>query len=129
MVLYIEIGDIDRFDSIEKLVACAGPDLQVEQSGDQVSKKGISKRGNRYIRSVLYGCVPIRMRDCYNPRWEGSPCRTTLRSVEGKGKAPEGPEVACMLWARSDRLRLLVQRRTVRYSGAAESPSRTKKAI
>ncbi|WP_423824477.1 IS110 family transposase [Salinibacter ruber] len=112
-MLYIEIGDIDRFDSIEKLVACAGPDLQVEQSGDQVSKKGISKRGNRYIRSVLYGCVPIRMRDCYNPRWEESPCRTTLRSVEGKGKAPEGPEVACMLWARGDRLRLLVQRRTV----------------
>ncbi len=50
-MLYIEIGDLDRFDSIEKLVACAGPDPQVEQSGDQVSKKGISKRGNRYICS------------------------------------------------------------------------------
>ncbi len=52
-MLYIEIADLDRFDSIEKLVACAGSDPQVEQSGDQVSEKGISKRGNRYIRSYM----------------------------------------------------------------------------
>ncbi|WP_374982341.1 transposase [Salinibacter ruber] len=50
-MLYIEIGDITRFDSVEKLVACAGPDPQVEQSGDQVSEKGISKNANQGLRA------------------------------------------------------------------------------
>ncbi len=76
-------------------------------------RSGLQKR-DKQKGKPLYPVCPIRMRDCCNPRWEGSPCRTTLRSVEGKGKAPEGPEVTCMLWARGDRLRLLVQRRAVR---------------
>ncbi len=86
MVLYIEIGDIDRFDSVEKLVACAGPDLQVEQSGDQVSEKGISKRGNRYIRSVLYGCVTAAIRGGRDP-----PAGRLFDPLKAKGKHRKAP--------------------------------------
>ncbi|WP_112903235.1 transposase [Salinibacter ruber] len=83
-VLYIEIGDITRFDSVEKLVACAGPDPQVEQSGDQVSEKGISKRGNRYIRSVLYGCVTAAIRG-----GRGPPAGRLFDRLKAKGKHRE----------------------------------------
>ncbi|MCS4041580.1 transposase [Salinibacter ruber] len=90
-VLYIEIGDITRFDSVEKLVACAGPDPQVEQSGDQVSEKGISKKGNRYIRAVLYGCVTAAIRSRNNP-----PVRRLFDRLKAKGKHQKVAEVACM---------------------------------
>ncbi len=83
-MLYIEIGDITRFDSVEKLVACAGPDPQVEQSGDQVSEKGISKRGNRYIRSVLYGCVTAAIRG-----GRGPPAGRLFDRLKAKGKHRE----------------------------------------
>ncbi|MCS3666381.1 transposase [Salinibacter ruber] len=124
-VLYIEIGDITRFDSVEKLVACAGPDPQVEQSGDQVSEKGISKRGNRYIRSVLYGCVTAAIRG-----GRGPPAGRLFDRLKAKGKHQKVAEVACMLWALGDRLWLLVQRRAVRPSarGAAESPPEGKES-
>lgn len=80
-VLYIEIGDIDRFDSVEKLVAYAGLDPQVEQSGDRVSEKGISKKGNRYIRAVLYACVTAAIRSRNNP-----PVRRLFDRLKAKGK-------------------------------------------
>ncbi|MCS3663403.1 transposase [Salinibacter ruber] len=85
-MLYIEIGDIDRFDSVEKLVACAGPDPQVEQSGDQVSEKGISKRGNRYIRSVLYGCATAAIRG-----GKGPPAGRFFDRLKAKGKHRKAP--------------------------------------
>ncbi len=107
-MLYIEIGDIDRFDSIEKLVACAGPDLQVEQSGDQVSKKGISKRGNRYIRSVLYGCVTAAIRG-----GRGPPAGRLFDRLKAKGKHRKAPlrspvcfglvAIVCGCWSNGER--------------------------
>jgi len=66
-VLYIEMGDITRFDSVEKLVLCAGPDPQLERRGNQVSEKGISKKGNRDIRAVLYGCLTAAIRSRHTP--------------------------------------------------------------
>lgn len=91
-MLHIEIGDITRFDSVEKLAAYAGLDPQIEQSSDLTFEKGISKKGNRYIRAILY----VWVRDCRNPWSEQSSRATPRRSVEGKRKAPGGPEVA---WA------------------------------
>lgn len=44
-VHYIEVGDIPRFDSVEKLVACSSPDPQIEQGGDQVPEKGNQQEG------------------------------------------------------------------------------------
>lgn len=50
-----EIGDISRFESAPKLVAYAGLDASVKQSGDFTGTKNkISKRGSPYLRRVLW---------------------------------------------------------------------------
>lgn len=51
-----EIGDINKFDTKEKLVAFAGLDPSVKQSGNYVRRQGnhISKRGSKYLRKHLY---------------------------------------------------------------------------
>ncbi len=50
-----EIGDIDRFSSPAKLVAYAGIDASVSQSGDFHSTQNrMSKRGSPYLRKALF---------------------------------------------------------------------------
>lgn len=50
-----EIGDINRFDGVEKLVAYAGIDPSVYQTGQfQASEAHISKRGSPYLRHALW---------------------------------------------------------------------------
>jgi len=50
-----EIGDINRFDSPEKLAAFAGIDPAVKQSGQFTGTKvHMSKRGSPYLRRALY---------------------------------------------------------------------------
>ncbi len=121
-MLYIEIADIDRFDSVEKLVACAGPDPQVEQSGDRVSEKGISKKGNRYIRAVLHACVTAAIRG-----GRGPPAGRLFDRLKAKGKhrkALRSPVCSGLVaivygcWSNGERFAPL--------RGAAESLSRTK---
>ena len=55
-----EIGDIEEFKSREALVAYAGLDPHIYQSGDQEGKHlKISKKGNKYLRCLLFlvvGC-------------------------------------------------------------------------
>ena len=53
-----EIGDIDRFDNASQLVAYAGIDPSIYQSG-QISglHLKISKKGNKKLRSLLYLAV------------------------------------------------------------------------
>jgi transposase len=54
------IGDIQRFSSPEKLVAYIGLDCRVYQSGTSVQGKGyISKRGNSYLRHILFSATLI----------------------------------------------------------------------
>jgi transposase len=54
------IGDINRFSSPEKLAAYIGVDVRVHQSGVSINGKGyITKRGNRYLRHVLFNCAFI----------------------------------------------------------------------
>jgi transposase len=48
------IGDIKRFESCRKLIACAGLDQTVYQSGRYQGKSKLSKRGNRHIRRVIW---------------------------------------------------------------------------
>jgi len=49
------IGNIHRFDTPEKLTAYIGLDCRVFQSGTSVNGKGyISKRGNTYLRHILF---------------------------------------------------------------------------
>jgi transposase len=50
-----EIGDVNRFESAEKLVAYAGIDPTVYQTGQfQASQARMSKRGSPYLRHALW---------------------------------------------------------------------------
>jgi transposase len=54
-VILSEIGDINRFDAPNKLVAFAGLDVKVSQSGEFMSTKNkISKRGSPYLRRAIW---------------------------------------------------------------------------
>lgn len=54
-VILGEIGNIERFSSVKKLVAFAGLDPVVSQSGKQENKTGpISKRGSPLLRHALF---------------------------------------------------------------------------
>lgn len=55
-----EIGDISRFDSPSKLVAFAGLDVAVTQSGEFTGTKNkISKRGSPYLRRAIWLAAQI----------------------------------------------------------------------
>lgn len=61
-----EIGDINRFDSPSKLVAYAGLDATVSQSGEyECSTNHLSKRGSPYLRKALYQAAFIA--ECHDP--------------------------------------------------------------
>ena len=50
-----EIGDISRFDKASKLVAFAGLDVSVKQSGEFLGTQNkISKRGSPYLRRAIW---------------------------------------------------------------------------
>lgn len=50
-----EIGDIHRFDTTNKLVAFAGLDVRVTQSGEFTgTRQKISKRGSPYLRRAIW---------------------------------------------------------------------------
>ena len=54
-VILGEIGDISKFDSPKKLVAFAGIDATVRQSGEfEGSQNKMSKRGSPYLRRALF---------------------------------------------------------------------------
>lgn len=58
-----EIGDISRFESEEKLVAYAGIDASVYQSGQfQASEAHMSKRGSPYLRHALWQAALMAIR-------------------------------------------------------------------
>jgi transposase len=51
----VEIGgDINKFENHKKLIAMAGIDPSVYQSGKYEGRSKISKRGNRYLRRVIW---------------------------------------------------------------------------
>jgi len=64
-----EIGDINRFKSPNALVAFAGLDPTIYESGEFKGKKvSISKRGSRYLRTAIYtstrvACVSPQIKD------------------------------------------------------------------
>lgn len=49
-----EIGDINRFSNYRSLIAYAGLDNSVSQSGTSIKIGKISKRGSIYLRTALY---------------------------------------------------------------------------
>lgn len=55
-----EVGDINRFKKPEQLVAYAGIDPRVHQSGTSVNGRGyISKRGNKILRTRLFNAASV----------------------------------------------------------------------
>lgn len=57
------IGDIQRFSSPEKLTAYIGLDCRVHESGTSIHGKGyITKRGNKYLRYILFNAAFIAKR-------------------------------------------------------------------
>jgi len=62
-VILGEIGDIRRFDSPAKLVAYAGIDASVAQSGDfEAEHNHMSKRGSPYLRRALFLAANVAIR-------------------------------------------------------------------
>jgi len=49
-----EMGSVDNFSSPKKLIAFAGMDPSVCQSGKYIGKSKLSKRGNRHLRRAIY---------------------------------------------------------------------------
>lgn len=65
-VILGEIGDISRFDNPAKLVAYAGLDSTVSQSGESELPSGrLSKRGSPYLRKALYQAANVA--EFYDP--------------------------------------------------------------
>ena len=53
-VLRAELGELDRFARMDQVVAYAGMDLQVKQSGKWKGQTKLSKRGSGQLRRILY---------------------------------------------------------------------------
>ncbi len=66
-VILGEIGDIARFSSKKKLVAYAGLDASVRESGQFVGTRNhISKRGSPYLRKAIWQAAVLSCR--FNPK-------------------------------------------------------------
>jgi len=59
--LALEIGDPERFADVRQLIAWAGLDPRVDESGDKSTTRGISHRGNAYLRALLFPLMMAAM--------------------------------------------------------------------
>jgi len=57
-----EIGSIDNFSSAVKLIAFAGLDPKLKESGSYKGKTPISKRGSKYLRSAIWYSAMVACR-------------------------------------------------------------------
>lgn len=79
-----EIGDIKRFKSPQSLVAYAGLDPIVYESGKFKAKKvSISKRGSKYLRSAIYTSTKVAI---INPRVQDNKLRLKYQKKISQGK-------------------------------------------
>lgn len=67
LLIYAEIGDIDRFDRAEELVSYAGLDPVVRESGDSRTEGGISKQGSGDLRWMLVQCANVAVNRANDP--------------------------------------------------------------
>lgn len=87
-----EIGDIHRFDAPNKLVAFAGLDVRVSQSGEFTgTRQKISKRGSPYLRRAIWlaasraaFCDPILSKYYQSLRARGKHHLTAIGAVSRK---------------------------------------------
>lgn len=91
-VILSEIGDISKFDNPAKLVAYAGIDASVTQSGEYESTNNrMSKRGSPYLRRALYQAAlvaynndPILNAFYHKKKAEGKHHSTVIGAVSRK---------------------------------------------
>jgi len=90
--IYAEIGDVLRFDSPKKLVAFAGIDPTVKQSGNFTgTHNSMSKRGSVYLRRAIWNAAvvaaqqnPILSQFYQKKRAEGKDYMTSIGAVSRK---------------------------------------------
>ena len=91
-VILGELGDITRFSSASKIVAFAGYDPSIFESGEFKGTKGhISKRGSSYLRWMLYLAAdrgrrfdPVLSEYYAKKRGEGKPHKVAMCAVVRK---------------------------------------------
>lgn len=91
-IILSEIGDIHRFDAPNKLVAFAGLDVKVTQSGEFTgTRQKISKRGSPYLRRAIWlaasraaFCDPILSEYYQSLRARGKHHLTAIGAVSRK---------------------------------------------
>ncbi|MFD2511501.1 IS110 family transposase [Halalkalibacter alkalisediminis] len=89
-----EIGEIDRFDHPKKLVAFAGVDPSVFESGKfTATQNRITKRGSSRLRHALYMAVRCAIRDCRKKKTSDEiiPRNKKLREFYDKKRAEGKP--------------------------------------
>jgi transposase len=98
-----EIGEIDRFNDPKKLVAFAGVDPSVFESGKfSATKNRITKRGSSRLRHALYMAVRCAIRDCRKKKTtdEIIPRNKRMRDYydkkRGEGKPFKVAVIACV---------------------------------
>ena len=92
VIILSEIGDIHRFDAPNKLVAFAGLDVRVTQSGEFTgTRQKISKRGSPYLRRAIWlaasraaFCAPILSEYYQSLRARGKHHLTAIGAVSRK---------------------------------------------
>jgi transposase len=62
LMIYSEIGEIERFDQASEVVSYAGLDPIVRESGNSRTEGGISKQGNGYLRWILVQWAQLKPR-------------------------------------------------------------------
>ncbi len=89
-VLMAFIGDVNRFSNANKMTAFFGLDPKVQESGDSVKKRRVSKRGVSIVRKILY-------MDCLSMlKIKGHPIRNFYYRLRGQGREHLYAMTACM---------------------------------
>ena len=89
-LLLTELGDIGRFSSARRLVACAGLTPERHESGSSVFKRSrITRMGSRHLRKILY--MPALSSLRYNPSLQ-----VFIKRLVDRDKPKKSALVACM---------------------------------
>ncbi|WP_114579687.1 IS110 family transposase [Saliphagus sp. LR7] len=64
LMIYAELGEIDRFDGDKEVVSYVGLNPVIRESGDSRFEGGISKRGSGRVRWILVQCARTAVHTC-----------------------------------------------------------------
>jgi transposase len=82
-----EVGDVKNFTSSKKLIAFAGLDPSIHQSGKFLGTSKLSKRGHRHLRRAIYlMTTSVVSQKCF---------LQSLFPEEKKGRTPSSKSLIC----------------------------------